>query len=35
MSFKKLLFRATRGKALINFYELKISDEDKAILNND
>ncbi|CDW71883.1 v-type atpase 116kda subunit family protein [Stylonychia lemnae] len=35
MSFKKLIFRATRGKALINFYELKISDTDKAIFQNE
>jgi len=25
----KLIFRATRGKALVQFYEIQISDQDK------
>jgi len=34
MSFKKLLFRLTRGNALVNFFELKISDIDKEHLGS-
>jgi hypothetical protein len=35
MHFKKLLFRAARGKAYTQFFELEISAEDKIKSNDD
>ena len=34
MAFNKLLFRATRGKAYVQYYELQIRKEDRILVNS-
>jgi len=35
MTFKKLIFRSTRGKAYVHFFNLEISQSDRMINVND
>lgn len=35
MSFKKLLFRSTRGKAYVHFFDYEIAPQDRLVHIND